>query len=215
MIQLEYRDYDPIVNLLHYLNTRMQLSAAFNPAILPMLHDQTLTQKLQICRPGQVLTMAYWLDVLYAYSFKMVPDKNGKPVKKILEIFPPKTIILDPTGFFGNEPSDVFMEIVKGATIVPFSQPHFAALKLDAPETETLANCILAEMVKQSRTRMELLDLKGDERYYELIRRNGIKILQCFSQKGLASYLNFTPEHLNSLISGDRRAVEINADMKS
>jgi hypothetical protein len=77
-----------------------------------MLQDQTLTQKLQICRPGQVLTMAYWLDDLYSYSYKMVPDKNKVSVKKIMEIFPPKTIILDPTGFFENDPSDVYIEIV-------------------------------------------------------------------------------------------------------
>lgn len=205
MNQLQYMDHDPIGNLLHYLNTRMQLSTAFNPSILPMLQDRTLTQKLQICHPGQILTLAYWLDEFYAYSYKMVPDKNGKLVKHISDIFPPKTIILDPTGFFGNEPSEVFIEIVSGAPIVPFSQQHFAELKLDAPEAETLANYILAELLKQNRTRMELMSLKGDERYHELIRRYGIKILQCFSQKSLALYLKYTPEHLNRLISGGSR----------
>jgi hypothetical protein len=206
MTVLQYRDHDPIGNLLQYLNTRMQLSPAFNPAITPMLHDQTLTGKLQIGKPGDVITTAYWLDEFYGYSYKIVPDKNGAPVMKILEIFPPKSIMLDSIGFFQNLPGDVYMEIVKGASIVPFTQLHFAELRLDAPEAEALANCVLAELIKQGKTRMELQELKGDERYHELIRRYGADVLQCFSQKNLAYFLNYSPEHLNKLIAADHRA---------
>ena len=201
----QYRENDPVGNLVLYLNTRMQLSAAFNPSILPMLKSEPLAEKLIITRPGHVSVMAYWIDNFYACSYKMVPDKNGRLEKKIVEILPPKSIVLDPIGFFANEASDHFLEIVKGANIVPFSQDYFAKLKLTAPEAETLANCIMAELMAQSKTRMGLLSLKGDERYYELINQYGIEILQCFSQKNLASYLNYTPQHLNRLISGDHR----------
>jgi len=201
----QYRDHDPVGNLLLYLNARMQLSTAFNPAILPMMLDQTLTQKLQVARPGEVLTTAYWLDDAYGCSYKMVPDKDGIPVKKISEIFPPKSVLLDADGFFNNVPGNDFIEIVRGSTVVPFSRESFAALRLEAPEAHALANCIMAELQKQSKTHIALLGLKGDQRYYELIHIYGIKILQCFSQKSLASYLNYTPQHLNRLISGDHR----------
>src|SRR5215217_1432699 len=152
----QYRDQDPIGNLLLYLNTRMQLSPAFNPAIRPMLIDQTLIQKLQVARPAEVLSTAYWLDTAYACSYKMLPDKDGIPVKKISEIFPPKSVLLDADGFFNNIPGTDFIEIVKDSTIVPFSRDSFATLKLEAPEAHELANCIMAELQKQRKTHIAL-----------------------------------------------------------
>jgi len=203
-----YKDHDPIGNLLLYLNSRMTLTEVFNPAILPMLGSKFLKEKLEVTEPGKVLIKAYWLDDCYGYSYKMLPDKNNLLVKKIKQIYPPKTILLEPVGFFKNEPGKSFKAIVKGGNIVPFWQQDFASLKLVAPEAEALANCILAENGEQDEVRDDILDLKGDLRYFKMIDKLGIKVLQSFSQKDLAPFLGYTPGYLNHLISNDGRAKE-------
>ncbi|MES2454935.1 MAG: hypothetical protein V4594_05330 [Bacteroidota bacterium] len=183
----------------------MTLPPTFNPAILPVLKDTTLKKTLVVVEPGQVLSTAYWLEDSYGFMYTSTPDKDGKPIIKILRIYGPKTIMLDPTGFFENEPSEYYLAIVKGATIVPFQVQDFINLKDEVPEAEALANCVLAELNKQAHTRNAILNVKGDARYQELIKQYGIGVSQCFSQKDLASYLEYVPTYQSRLNSKNLR----------
>ena len=199
-----YTTDNPIENLLRYLNSRMELSPTFNPDILPMLHSSISSEKQVFAKPGDTLRTAVWLEDAYGQSYKMVFDKDDLPVKLVIDYFPPKSIMLDSLGFFNNEPTDCFYEILPNATIVPFDHSHFEELKLTAPEAEALANRILAEMLKLKDGRMTLKNLHGIDRYRQFIVLYGRLILQAYPQNQIALFLGFTPEHLNYLICSTR-----------
>ena len=200
----KYSKIDPIGNLLLYLNTRMELSPAFTVGILPMLDLLTSKEKRLLSKPGDTLRTAFWLDDAYGQSYKMIFDKNDLPVKQVIDYFPPKSIMLDSLGFFNNEPTDCFYEIAPNATVLSFEHASFEELKLAAIEAETLANRILAEMLKLKDGKMTLKNLHGIDRYRQFIVLYGRAILQAYPQNQIALFLGFTPQHLNYLICTEK-----------
>lgn len=200
---LIYKEGDPVGNLLLYLNSKLNLSPDFQPSILPMLESRRLKEKWSLAKPGDTLRTAVWLDDAYGCSYKMVYDKNDLPVKQIIDFFPPKSIMLDATGFFNNEPTDCHFEIVKNANVVPFEHANFEQLKLTAPEAEALANRILAEMLNLRTSKAELKDLQGLARYNRFKEIYGNGIIQAYPQKHIALFLGFTPEYFSSLVNSE------------
>lgn len=203
-MSLNYKKGNPVGNLLQYLNNKMTLSSVFNPTILPMLIPKKNKIKWLWSKPKDTFRTAIWLDEGYGCSYKMLPDKHNVLVKHIIEFFPPKTIMLDAAGFFDNKPTDFFYEIAAKGVTIPFNYTCFEKLKLTAPEAEALANKILAELLKVGTAKNELNTFHGIDRYHQFISIYGQGVLQAYSQRDVAVFMGFTPEHLNNLLSNNK-----------
>jgi|GEM_PF-1767025 len=193
---------EPIVVLLAYLHSKMELTATFDQTISPMLEAFT-TEKTYHCEKlEKVMRTAYWIHTGYAYITITLPDKEGIPVQHVVDILGPGKIMLHPDGFFNNEETACEFWITPGSVVVPFTQQNFGKLKLSATEASALAACILAENATLSLIKSCMLKLPGLVLLQEMNRIFGKEIWQHFSQKQLASYLGLTENRISELRAG-------------
>lgn len=190
---------EPVEVLLVYLHSKMELTAAFDQTIAPML-EAFITEKIFHCKKlEKVMRTAYWMHTGYAYITITLPDKEGIPVQHIVDILGPGKIMLHPDGFFNNEETACEFWITPGSVVVPFTQQNFAELKLDATEASALAACILAENATLSLIKSCMLKMPGLMLLREMNRIFGKQIWQHFSQHELSNYTGITESHLSRL----------------
>ncbi|MDR6785247.1 hypothetical protein ABIE26_003946 [Pedobacter africanus] len=194
----------PVGRLLAYLKSKMQieLTAAFNLNINPMLTAQELLKLLPLAKPGDTWQTANWIDSGYGRASKTLYDKEGLPYECTVDFFKFGRIMLDPCAFFEGKSGNCYFEVAGNSVILPFTRQNFDLLQLSAPEAQALATNILAANAADAQEKTAMLRLKGQAKYDEFIRIFGPGIEQYFPQKHIASYLGFTREYLNGLRAG-------------
>ncbi|WP_285054859.1 hypothetical protein [Pedobacter ginsengisoli] len=200
---MEYTKGAPIANLKSYLHSKIELSAAFDSGIDPMLAADTLTARYTSPKNEDGINdIAYWVDEGYGYFTMPGKDKEGLDVVHIDEIFPPKMIALDADGFFNKVPSYRTLHFTKGSVIIPFPNPAFVTLKVVAPEVDALAICILAELKKHAVEIANMNKLVMEEQLEIFEKMCGKEIWQHFSQKQLADYFRISENYMSDLRGG-------------
>ena len=200
---LNYTKGVHIPNLRGYLHSKIELSAAFDPTIDPMLVAHPLTAKYTSPKNKEgVNDIAYWVDEGYGYFTRPDKDKEDLDVIRIDEIFPSKWIALDADGFFNNVPSGRELHFTKWSVIVPFTKADFIKLKLSVPEADALASCVLAEIKKHGVMIANMNKLMMEDRLRVFEQIYGREVWQHFAQKQLADYFGISENHMSNLRLG-------------
>jgi hypothetical protein len=189
----------PVEVLLAYLHSKMALSGAFDLSIMPMLQAIDIAKEYHCIKIMGVMRTAYWIHAGYGFETVTLPDKDGIPVRHIVDVYGPGKIMLHADGFFNNEKTVREFWIAAGAIVVSFTQQNFVDLKLGAHEVDTLATCILAENSTLSLMKSCMLKMPGLKLLKEMNRIFGRQIWQHFSQAELSDYTGLTVSYLSRI----------------
>ena len=201
LIKVRPCDLDKIVkdNLLSYLQSYLNYSPEFEVAILPMLTVRTLDKVERIVNQDEVSSAALWLHAGYGRWFVEHKDKEGLPVDVTIDFFRYGKILVSGEGFFNENPSLFNVELAAGSVVIDFPRHFYDALRLTAPEAETLAVKILATDRPEGLEKMNMVRRNTRDRYREFLRIFGPEIEQYFAVKHIASYLAMQPSYLSRI----------------
>jgi CRP-like cAMP-binding protein len=135
--------------------------------------------------PGHISDQIYFLESGAARGY--FHDENGK--EHTLYFWDEKSIVIDSLSFFGNQPSDLYIEVMQDSVLLCLSRKKLNDILIPFPYLNMVIDLILLNDFKQCRKRIiDFISLNPVARYVKLVKSIPRVDLK-FHQQEIASYL--------------------------
>ncbi|SRX75998.1 hypothetical protein AEQU3_02996 [Aequorivita antarctica] len=182
--------YSPIAEVLNKTGRYSQLE-------LVLFEKELLYRKLKredyLLTKGEICSSVYFIIEGALYQYKI----NSEQDKSIIDLNLAKDCVLNYKSFILQEPSAYYIQAYEDTSIYELSIDSIHKLIAISPSFLQMGR-----LMDETLFRIEFYDnnFSPDEKY-EHILNNKPQIIQKFSQKLIASYLNITPETLSRVRS--------------
>ncbi|GAB3832848.1 Crp/Fnr family transcriptional regulator [Pontibacter rugosus] len=173
-----------------------QAQAALRAHAGEVLAESHYAQKQLLLSSGQPVDHAYFVADGFARGF-CYNERTGSDIT--LFLWEEESFAVAANSFFLRQPSDIYLEVLPGSTLLSLSHGQLEEIFARFPPTERLARalCLHYNAFHQQRAR-DLLTRTAWERYQDLLATHP-RVEQKVSQEVIASYLGITPWSLSRL----------------
>ncbi len=183
---IKYAMYSPIAEILNRTGRYSQIE-------LILFEKELIYKKLKkedyLLAQGDICSSLYFIIEGSLFQYRINPNKE----KVIIDLNISKDCVLDYKSFVLREPSNYYIQAYEDTSIYELSIESIHKLISISPSFLQMGR-----LMDQTLSRIELYDsnFSADEKYGHILN-NKPQIIQKFSQKFIASYLNITPETLS------------------
>ncbi|MES2456997.1 MAG: hypothetical protein V4594_15695 [Bacteroidota bacterium] len=191
--------YDKLIA--HLLTFLPDIDPRFRELLWPLLSDPITAKKdIQILKPGEVAEYAYWPVTGFIRSYEIFKPKADSEAtqQKTISVSSPDKIALNADSFMNRNPSDCWMEISKGSTVVEFSYSSFKDLMKLIPDVAILALNIVSDAQEDWKRRVKICQVQGLHGYVKFLE-TFVDVERYIRLKNIASCIGMTPKNLSDI----------------
>lgn len=162
-----------------------------------LLHPKKIKRKRYLLQEGD--TNKYTSFVISGILRMYSVDKNG--FEHIIQFATPGWWIGDFQSFLRQKPGNMFIDAIEDSEIIQLSKAELENLFIKVPKFERFFRILAENAVASYQQRfVNSLSLSARERYQNFAELYP-SLVQCLSQKFIASYIGVTPEFLSKMLN--------------
>ncbi|MEX6689671.1 Crp/Fnr family transcriptional regulator [Danxiaibacter flavus] len=165
--------------------------------LISLLHTKKIKRKRYLQQEGDTTRHTSFVisGILRMYSV----DKNG--FEHIIQFATPGWWIGDFQSFLQQKPGNLFIDAIDDSEIIQLSKTDLDNLFIKVPKFERFFRILAENAVAAYQQRfVNSLSLSARERYQNFAELYP-SLVQCLSQKFIASYIGVTPEFLSKMLN--------------
>lgn len=181
------------MDVIEYLNCFLPISNEATNYISSKICRESLSKNFLLHRAGNICERVYFLEKGLVRWFYY--NEDGKEVTDSFAMENSFVTAFD--SFFQKQPSHYFIELLEDSVVYSMSSADIDEELERFPETRSLTNLILVQILEQVLDKNAALQFKNAQQRYRYLVEKHPQILQRVSLGHIASYLGITQETLS------------------